>query len=61
LLQPNFDKDVPARSLFDGTLTDPVTTSFQTTFFPSAVERLALQDVNAMNYPQHVPGSVQKR
>ena len=55
LAQPNFDKDVPARSLFDSTLTDAVTTSFQTTFFPSAVERLALQDVNAMNYPSHVP------
>ena len=55
LMIPNFDKDVPARSLFDATLTDPLTTSFQTTFFPSAVERLALQDVNTMNYPQHVP------
>jgi hypothetical protein len=55
LMQPNFDKDVPARSLFDTTLTDAVTTNFQTSYFPTAVERLALQDVNAMNYPGHVP------
>lgn len=54
-MQPNFDKDVPARSLFDSSSTDPRAASFQTSFFPGAVERLALQDVNTMNYPQHVP------
>ncbi|MET0793543.1 MAG: hypothetical protein ABW061_18625, partial [Polyangiaceae bacterium] len=55
LMQPNFDKDVPARSLFNPNPSDPRATPFQSNFFPGAVERLAVQDLNAMNYPEAVP------
>ena len=57
LMQPNFDKDVPERSLFNPnpSPSNKLTADFQANFFPSTVERLALQDLNAMNYSEPVP------
>jgi hypothetical protein len=52
---PHFDKDVPAKTLFDPSSADPRAASFQTSFLPGAVERLALNDINAINYPAPVP------
>jgi hypothetical protein len=52
---PNFDKDAPAAPVFAPASTDPRAVAFQTSFFPGAVARLALQDVNAINYPSPVP------
>lgn len=54
-LQPNFNKDVPARALFNPASSDPRAVRFQSTFFIDSVERLALQDMNSMNYAASVP------
>jgi hypothetical protein len=46
----SFNKDVPARPLFNPFPADARATDFQQTYFPDQVERLALQDLNTMNY-----------
>ena len=61
---PSFDKDVPAATLFSPTSTNPLAAAFQADIpdggdggvqpFSAAVEKLALQDINTMNYPAHV-------
>lgn len=50
LVVPTFNKDVPARPLFNPSSSDPRAVLFQTQYFPEQVERLALQDLNTMNY-----------
>jgi len=57
LMQPNFDKDVPERSLFNPnpSPSNKIAADFQANFLPNTVERLALQDLNAMNYADSVP------
>ncbi len=53
--RPNFNKDVPVRALFNPTASDPRAVRFQREFFVRSVERLALQDMNTMNYAASVP------
>lgn len=55
LMIPTFNKDVPARPLFNPNPTDPRAIAFQQSYFPSQVERLALQDLNTLNYADPVP------
>ncbi len=55
LIIPNFNKDVPARPLFNPSPADERAQRFQQQFFPNQVERLALQDINTMNYAAPVP------
>lgn len=55
VLQPHFNKDVPARALFNPVASDPRAVRFQREFFVGSVERLALQDMNTMNYAASVP------
>lgn len=55
LLVPTFNKDVPARPLFNPTPADARAVQFQEQYFPEQVERLALQDINTMNYASPVP------
>ncbi|RYZ02009.1 MAG: hypothetical protein EOO73_33345 [Myxococcales bacterium] len=55
LLLPTFDDDTPARSLFNPVPADARAVRFQQEYFPNQVERLALQDINTMNYVAPVP------
>lgn len=55
LLLPTFNDDTPARSLFNPSSTDPRAVRFQQEYFPNQVERLALQDINTLNYVDPVP------
>ncbi|MGD0679221.1 MAG: hypothetical protein ABSC94_27810 [Polyangiaceae bacterium] len=53
---PSFDKNTPAPELFDPA--NKSASSFQTSFFPAQVPRLALNDPNTFNYASTVPGNL---